>query len=738
MTSDRRPAAASARRRHAPRPTAAGPTVPESRVLIADLLGHLERYLEPREIESVHDAYLLGAKAHDGQNRSSGEPYIYHPLAVTRILAEMRLDSRSLIAAILHDVLEDTSVTRAEIAERFGADVASLVDGLTKIERVESGSRARVRVVDKQRAEAENFRKMLLAMSEDIRVILIKLADRLHNMRTLDSLKPEKQQRIARQTLDIYAAIANRIGMHTWAQELQDLSFRYLYPKRYKALRQELDKLAGKRRKTIEEVRESLSRGLGEKGIEAEVVGREKNIYSIYRKMQTKHLHFSDLGDLYAIRVIVPERDDCYRALGVVHDIYKPVPGQFKDYIAIPKTNGYQSLHTQVYARFGQRVEAQIRSRHMHRIAETGIASHWRYKTRETDAETPQRLTRQWLVELLETEPQGSTPSEFLEHLKIDLFPDEVYVFTPKGDILKLPKGATALDYAYAVHSDIGNHCVGARVDHEMVPLHHPLANGDRVEVLTAKSAHPLSSWLNFCVTGKARHSIRSHLKKRREKDAVRLGRQLLNASLQQIGQKQRLRTEKKMWLLKKLGMSDWNQLLEDISSGQRLPMMVARQLFPDAEYEPRSAQPLPIHGAEGLMITYARCCRPIPGDAIIGHLTTERGLVIHRGNCPNIVGQEKHPENWLPVEWAENVSGEFSVDLRIVTKDRPGVLARLTATIAERGSNINNVSVESKDGRHSVIKMTISVKDRVHLAAIMRGLRKQKHSIINVPRRIG
>ncbi|KAA3630606.1 MAG: bifunctional (p)ppGpp synthetase/guanosine-3',5'-bis(diphosphate) 3'-pyrophosphohydrolase [Proteobacteria bacterium] len=706
-------------------------SIPESRILISDLVSYLERYLAPGEIARVYDAYMLGAEAHDGQARSSGEPYIYHPIAVARILAEMRLDSRSLIAAILHDTLEDTEVTREELATRFGEDVAELVEGVTKIGQFEFDSR--------EEAEAENFRKMLLAMSRDIRVILIKLADRLHNMRTMESLKPEKQRRISSQTLDIYAAIANRIGMHTWAQELEDLSFRYLYPKRYKAINEEVRKRSGNRRKTIAQVRDTLLRGLGDKHIEAEVFGREKNIFSIYRKMLTKHLHFSDLGDLYAIRVVVEDRDACYRALGVVHDLYKPVHGKFKDYIAIPKINGYQSLHTQVFGRFGQSMEVQIRSREMHRVAETGVASHWRYKTQESGRDAPQQLARRWLLELLEMQPKGVSPSEFLEHLKTDLFPDQVYVFTPKGDIKKLPSGATALDFAYAVHSDVGNHCVAAKVNHEMVPLHHVLANGNHVEVVTSKSAHPTPSWLNFCVSGKARSSIRTYLKSRREKDAVRLGRQLLNAALVKIGQKQRLPTDKKMWLLRKLELEDWNRLLEDIGTGRRLPMLVARQLFPEGEYETRDERlPLPIHGAEGLLVTYARCCRPIPGDRITGHFSAGRGLVIHTSDCPNIAEQEKHPDNWLDVNWADTVSGDFAVDLRFQTRDRPGVLARLAATIAEQGSNITNVSVESKDGRHSTINFTITVKNRKHLADILRKLRAHKRSIIRVVRRKG
>ncbi|MFT5113100.1 MAG: guanosine-3',5'-bis(diphosphate) 3'-pyrophosphohydrolase [Parasphingorhabdus sp.] len=706
-------------------------SVPESEILISDLIKYLERYMEPRDVAEVYRAYILGAEAHAGQTRKSGEPYIYHPISVARILADLRLDSCSIIAAILHDVVEDTSIKSEELADQFGEDVAILVDGVTKIEQVEFES--------KEQAEAENFRKMLLAMSKDIRVIMIKLADRLHNMRTLGSLEQEKQQRIARQTLDIYAAIANRLGLHTWTQELEDLSFRYLYPKRYNAISKEVQKSKGNRNKTIESIKEELENGLKESGIETEILGREKNIYSIYRKMQTRHLHFSDLGDLHAIRVIVSSADECYRTLGVVHNIFKPVPGKFKDYIAIPKTNGYQSLHTQVFGRFGQRIEVQVRTQEMHRVGETGVASHWRYKTHTSSGKAPQQLAQRWLTELLDMQPQGGAPTEFLEHLKTDLFPDQVYVFTPKGDIKKLPKGSTALDFAYAVHSDVGNHCVAAKVNRELVPLHQELANGNHVEVTTSKTARPTPAWLNFSVTGKARAGIRASLKQRTAKDTVKLGRHLLSRALDQIGQKQRLSTHKKMWLLKRLDMEDWNQLLSDIGTGKRPPMMVARQLAPEGEYEPVNDKiPLPIHGAEGLAISYGRCCCPIPGDSIVGHFSTGRGIVIHIKNCPNFIEQEKHPESWLHVDWGEKVTGDFNVDLRIQTIDRPGVLATLAATIAEQNSNINSVAVEAKDGRQSSINFTISVKDRIHLAQILRELRNQEKSIIKVSRRKG
>ncbi|HBP85567.1 MAG TPA: guanosine-3',5'-bis(diphosphate) 3'-diphosphatase, partial [Gammaproteobacteria bacterium] len=577
----------------------------KGRLLISDLLEVVEQYLDPEEIKAVYDAYLFGAEAHEGQTRRSGEAYIFHPLSVAAILSDIRLDSRSIIAALLHDVIEDTPTAKEELATRFGKDVAQLVDGVSKIDQIDFESR--------EHAEAENLRKMLLAMAKDIRVILIKLADRLHNMRTLDALKPEKRKRIAAQTLDIFAPIANRLGMRTWTQELEDLSFLHLYPKRYDAIHKELGKRRGNHRAIIQKTVTKFEAELSEAGIEGSVEGREKNIYSVYRKMRSRRVPMSEMRDIFAIRVIVRSVDDCYRVLGVIHNTYKPVPGKFKDYIAIPKANGYQSLHTLLFGTFGQSIEVQIRTTEMHRIAESGVASHWQYKTGEkrSGSQTP---AHHWLLDLLNTQDQAGNPSEFLEHLKIDLYPDEVYVFTPHGDIKKLPKGSSALDFAYSVHSDVGNHCIGARINNEPVPLHQPVVNGDHVEILTARSAVPTPLWLNYVVTAKARAAIRDFLKHQHQEDAGKLGRQLLERALKTVGLTTRLRTDQKIQLLKHIGLEDWNELLTDIGMGRRLPMVVARQLLPESKgADSAKSEPLPIRGVEGMSVSYARCCRPIP-----------------------------------------------------------------------------------------------------------------------------
>lgn len=700
------------------------------RPLLGELLQNVGDYLEPKEVEVIQHACSFGAEAHQGQQRNSGEPYIDHPLAVANILADMRLDGHSVTAAILHDVIEDTAVVRDQLASEFGPDITQLVDGVSKIGRIEFDSR--------EHAEAENFRKMLLAMSKDIRVILIKLADRLHNMRTLDSLSSERRKRIAQQTLDIFAPIANRLGMHAWTQELEDLSFRHLYPKRYTAIHKELDKRRGNHTKIIDSTRRKIMSELKGVGIQATVLGREKNIYSVYRKMQARRVPMSEMRDIFAIRVIVDAVDQCYRALGVIHNLYKPVPGRFKDYIAIPKVNGYQSLHTLLFGTFGQSLEVQIRTTDMHRVAESGVASHWHYKSGKASEEKP-LLAHRWLMDLLEAEALTGNPSEFLEHLKTDLFPDEIYVFTPQGDIKKLPKGATALDFGYAVHSDVGNQCVGAKVDHELVPLHYTLSNGNRVEILTTRSARPTPLWLNYVVTGKARAAIRGYLKNQQESDAIRLGRQLLERALKGIGLTTRLKTQQKVQLLGQLGRDDWNELLADIGAGRRLPMVVARQLLPEGAGEEQSSSvaPLTIKGVEGMMVSYARCCRPIPGDRILGLFSTGRGVVIHNAACPNVVEQGKRTENWFSVEWASEIKRDFPADIRLEVLNRRGVLAQLAAVVAEEDSNINRVAVVARDDRNSAIRFTIEVRDRQHLARIIRRLRARR-SVIRVSRAKG
>jgi guanosine-3',5'-bis(diphosphate) 3'-pyrophosphohydrolase len=704
------------------------PAASEGRLLISDLLGIVEQYLDSQEVKAIYEAYLFGAEAHDGQVRHSGEAYIFHPLSVARILADIRLDSRSIMAALLHDVIEDTPTAKGELSTRFGKDVAQLVDGVSKIDQIEFESR--------EHAEAENFRKMLLAMAQDIRVILIKLADRIHNMRTLGALKADKRKRIATQTLDIFAPIANRLGMRMWTQELEDLSFCNLYPKRYNTIRKELDKRRGNHRAIIEKTTAKIESELEEVGLEGAVEGREKNIYSVYRKMRSRRVPMSEMRDIFAIRVIVRTVDDCYRALGVIHNTYKPVPGKFKDYIAIPKANGYQSLHTLLFGTFGQSIEVQIRSTDMHRTAETGVASHWRYKTGKGKSGAPMPA-HHWLMDLLDTQKQAGNPSEFLEHLKVDLYPDEVYVFTPHGDIKKLPKGSSALDFAYAVHSDVGNHCIGARVNNEPVPLHHTVSNGDHVEALTARSAIPTPLWLNYVVTAKARAAIRDFLKHQQEGDASKLGRQLLERALKALGLTTRLRTDQKIQLLKHIGLEDWNELLTDIGMGRRLPMIVARQLLPDSSGPISHEEPLPIRGVEGMSVSYARCCRPIPGDSIVGLFSRGRGIVIHRPICPNAREQSKRPDTWVGVEWSTELKTTFEADIRLEVINRRGVFAALASVIAEEDSNINHVLVTARDDRNSAIRFTIEVSDRKHLARIIRRLRARR-SVIRVSRSRG
>ncbi len=712
--------------RNPPLSLRAKPAPPSHRALIDEICEVLAQYLDATAVDDVRRAYGFAAEAHAGQHRRSGEAYIYHPLEVARILAELRLDDRSIVAAILHDVIEDTPTAKDQLASEFGQDVANLVDGVSKIGQIEFES--------KEEAEAENFRKMLLAMSRDIRVILIKLADRLHNMRTLRALSAPKRRQVAAQTLDIYAPIANRLGLYGWSRELEDLSFLHLYPKRYDAIGKALKRNRGNRRSAINKIGNALENQLGQSGVAAQVSGREKNLYSIYKKMQRKRASFKTIQDIHAFRVIVPSVEDCYRALGAIHGLFKPIPGRFKDYIAIPKANGYQSLHTTVFGAFGESIEVQIRTEHMHRIAEAGVASHWLYKSDDERIDRPHQLARQWLLDLLDTQRQSGNPAEFLEHLKIDLFPDEVYVFTPQGEIKKLPSGATALDFAYAVHTDVGNRSVGARVNGELVPLHTVLGNGDRVEALTSRTATPSPSWLNYVVTSKARATIRAYLKNQRHRDAVRLGRKLLDHALKSLEHRpRRISSDAKVTLLELLNLESWEELLADIGLGKRLPMIVARQLLPGEKHDPpdeRQLEPLAIEGAEGMSIAYAKCCRPIPGDAIVGLFTIGRGIVVHTADCPNIGSYRRQPEKWIHIKWADTIEGNYPVTLRLDTENRPGVLASLATIIAEQGSNINSVHVVERDGQSSTISFTIEVTDRTHLARILRQLRMEKSLI--------
>ncbi len=672
----------------------------------------------------MYRAYLFGAQAHDGQKRRSGEPYIFHPLEVARILASIHLDSRSLMAAILHDVIEDTPTAKEQVAADFGVDVAELVDGVSKIGQIEFKT--------KEEEQAENFRKMLLAMSQDIRVILIKLADRLHNMRTLGALRTDRRRAIAKETLDIYAPIANRLGMHQWSHELEDLGFANLYPARHRVLAEATRKRHGNRKAIVEKIRNPIMAHLEQAGLLAEVSGREKNLYSIYTKMRQKHLSFDQVYDVYAFRIVVDNVDTCYRVLGAMHNLYKPIPGRFKDYIAIPKANGYQSLHTVVFGLFGVSIEVQIRTQDMHKVAEVGVAAHWLYKSGDQGATVQaQKRALQWLQDLLEIQQQAGNPNEFLEHLKVDLFPDEVYVFTPNGDIRKLPRGATVIDFAYDVHTDVGSRCVGARLNQVLVPLRTVLRNGDHVEIITSNWGRPSPSWLDYVATGKARAHIRSYLKNLQRDESVSLGERLLSKALDEAGvELTQIEDEQKTILLHSLKLKNWEDLLADLGIGNRLAAVVARQLLPagmEAVTPRDTASVLAIRGTEGVVVNYARCCRPIPGDPILGFLTAGRGIVVHTESCHNVVKYRKHPEQWIDVHWEQGIKGVFPVGLRVEVKNQRGVLAMVAAAISELDANIDTVSIEERDGLSTAMDFTVEVRDRVHLAQIMRRIRSQE-----------
>jgi guanosine-3',5'-bis(diphosphate) 3'-pyrophosphohydrolase len=686
----------------------------------ADLLiEELSTYLKPQDVEHVRVAIEFSREAHQGQMRQSGDPYVSHPIAVARILTPLHIDAQAIIAALLHDVVEDTEVTSEQVADKFGKPVAELVDGLSKLDKI--------RFETREDAQAENFRKMLLAMARDVRVILIKLADRLHNMRTLESMATDKRERIARETMEIYAPIANRLGLNDMHHELQDLSFKYLHPNRYAVLSKALMVARGNRREVVGKILESIRQRLAEHHIEADVTGREKDIYSIYRKMQSKSLAFAEVLDIYGFRVLVNDFDSCYVALGLLHGLYKPIPGKFKDYIAIPKVNGYQSIHTTLFGPFGTPIEIQIRTHEMHKIAEAGVASHWLYKSGHETINDLHKKTHQWLQELLESLSQSSDSSEFLEHLKVDLFPDEVYVFTPKGKILSLPRGATGVDFAYSVHTDIGNRCIAVKVNHELVPLRTELKNGDRVEVITASHAKPNPSWLGYVATSKARSQIRHFLKTMQSGESAQLGERLLNQALQSLGVKPQDMDEAH-WnkLLRDTGVKTRQDMLADIGLGRRLNVVVARQLASISETAANEMVPNPvitIQGTEGMAVQFAPCCRPIPGDPIVGVIKSGQGLLVHTHDCPTLRRGRSSGEQWLDVAWDKNITRPFDVNIKLLVADRRGVLAKVSAAIAEAEANIENISF-THEGEYSGLHFTLEVNNRLHLANIMRSLR--------------
>ncbi len=691
---------------------------------IADLCTYLESYLEPDQIKEIYRAYLFGAQFHSGQTRKSGEPYICHPLAVARILSEMQLDYKCLIGAMLHDVIEDTSASKEKVTEEFDAEIADLVDGVSKLTKIDSVSHAE--------AQADNIRKMLLAMTRDIRVILIKLADRLHNMRTLDVMRLKKRRRISNETLDIYAPIANRLGLNHIRLELEELCFATAWPMRHRVLHKSVMTMRGNRKELMTHIEAALQQGLKDEGITAIVQGREKHLYSIYKKMRDKKLSFTEVVDLFGFRIIVDSVDTCYRTLGIVHNLYKPVPGRFKDYIAIPKANGYQSLHTSLIGSHGVLVEAQIRTEEMHEISESGIAAHWLYKTEEDSSGVAHAYASDWLKNLLDLQREAGNSMEFLEHVKVDLFPDEVHVFTPKGGIKVLAKGSTVIDFAYAVHSDVGNQCVAARVDRQLVPLRTKLLSGQTVEVITSEGARPNPSWLDFVVTGKARASIRNYLKNMKSQEAVDLGRRMLERGLEAYGLTiQEAEAEGISSLLVDFKLNSMNDLLEKIGLGDRMALLVARRIAGDRKlsqdeepYPTQSAQPLVISGTEGMVVSFAKCCRAIPWDDIVAVFSPGKGIVVHRQGCPNLGEFRKQGENWMDVRWVDQTEGEFTTEIGIEVGSKRGVLATVAAAFAEMESNIENVVIEERDGLSSTLEFTVNVRNRKHLARIIKRLR--------------
>ena len=689
---------------------------------IDTLADRLSTYLGPDQVNLVRRAYFYAEQAHDGQRRRSGEAYVTHPLAVANILADMHMDHQSLMAAMLHDVIEDTGIPKEALVAQFGETVAELVDGVSKLTQMNFETKAE--------AQAENFQKMAMAMARDIRVILVKLADRLHNMRTLEVLAGEKRRRIAKETLEIYAPIANRLGMHSMRVEFEDLGFKAMHPMRSERIRAAVRRARGNRNEIVEKIEQSLIHCLEREGLEGEVMGREKHLFSIYKKMRGKRKAFNEIMDVYAFRIVVDKVDTCYRVLGAVHSLYKPLPGRFKDYIAIPKANGYQSLHTTLFGMHGVPIEIQIRTREMEEMANNGIAAHWLYKSSEGEqSKGTHARARQWLKGVLELQQRAGNSLEFIESVKIDLFPDEVYVFTPKGSIMELPKGSTAVDFAYAVHTDVGNTCIACRVNRRLAPLSQALESGSTVEIVTAPGARPNPAWLNFVVTGKARTHIRHALKLQRRSESINLGERLLNkvltgfeTSLDDISP-ERIRA-----VLDEYHMEAIEDLLEDIGMGNRMAYVIARRLLSsDGEQAPSAEGPLAIRGTEGLVLNYAKCCTPIPGDPIVGHLSAGKGMVVHLESCRNISEVRHNPDKCIQLSWSKEVTGEFNVELRVELEHQRGLIALLAGSVNAADGNIEKIGMDERDGRVSIVQLVVSVHDRVHLARVIRKLRTIK-----------
>jgi GTP pyrophosphokinase/guanosine-3',5'-bis(diphosphate) 3'-pyrophosphohydrolase len=691
--------------------------------LFEPLKNLVSSYLSKVQIDLLKQAYIVAREAHDGQMRSSGEPYITHPVAVALNLAKMNLDHETLMAALLHDVIEDTATTKDELAELFGHTVAELVEGVSKLDKLKFDN--------KEEMQAENFRKMVLAMVQDIRVILIKLADRTHNMRTLESLRPDKRRRIARETLDIYAPIANRLGIHDVKNELEVLGFEALYPMRSRALKSAVKQARGNRKAIINNIQEEVAARLAESGIKAQVIGREKHLYSIYRKMLNKELMFNEVMDIYAFRIIVEDKiDDCYRALGAAHNLFKPIESRFKDYIAIPKTNGYQSLHTSLIGPHGIPVEIQIRTHDMDQMADKGVAAHWLYKQDGDDTgTTAQMKARRWMQSLLELQQSAGSSFEFIENVKSDLFPEEIYVFTPDGRIIELPMGATAVDFAYAVHTDVGNSCVGVKVDRKPFPLSQPLDSGQTIEVITSSAARPNATWLNFVVTSKARLQIRTFLRSQEQTESLALGRRLLSHALGTT-KLEDIEKSKLDQVVQDSGNETIEELLINIGLGNALSIGIAKRLkdefTEETELQPSSTKTkMPIKGTEGMMVSYGKCCRPIPGDTILAYLSPGKGLMVHQVGCRNNKGHEQG--SLFPVKWDTDIDRDFIAKLRVEILNHKGALASLTNVVARGGSNVHSLNSGEKDSGLYVIDMELTCRDRVHLAGLIRKIKVMK-----------
>ncbi len=686
--------------------------------LFSGLKQQLETYLDPPQVEKIQQAYIFARDAHDGQLRTSGDPYITHPVAVAKILATLHLDSQTIMAALMHDVIEDCDVSNQDLSEQFGDRVASLVEGVSKLTQIKFRSR--------KEAQAENFRKMMMAMVEDLRVVLIKLADRLHNMRTLGALNSEKRARIAKETMEIYAPIANRLGMYAIREELEDLGFAAKYPMRCRVLKEAVRKARGNRKEIVQSISNNIYQRLNAEGISAEIAGREKSVYSIYKKMLKKTGVFEEVMDVYGFRVVTDTEDSCYRILGQLHNLYRPVPGRFKDYIAIPKANGYQSLHTTLKGPHGLHIEVQLRTDEMHQMAENGVAAHWLYKN-PSDVNRAEVRAREWMSNLLELQRNSGDSLEFIENVKVDLFPDEVYIFTPNGNIIELPKSATPVDFAYAIHTDVGNSCIACKVDGTITSLSRPLLNGQTVEIITAPGAKPNPGWLSFVITSKARTNIRHFIKNLRRDDAINLGRRLLEKSLgnQSLDSIDKAILQR---VTKETHKESFDDILAEIGLGQTASVIIAHRLAPSAEDAIKkhkdTNRPLAIKGTEGMMIEYAKCCHPIPGDAIVGTIGSGGGFILHRQDCRNVAEHSTKLDKYVPVQWEKNVEGDFRVELKVEVMNRHGVLAKVTNLIAEEGVNIVNVAIDAMDGSNNMLTFGIELKGRLQLANLIRKIR--------------